>query len=116
MISILADLLRLIILYKGNSAWSPAPNIDSIPSRLFYVLDGNIRDLLIKLLSQVQAFKGFLDVLEEPILQPASRFMPVGRRRDPRATILAKERGRDLGVREGLNIGMWGKALEAISS
>jgi hypothetical protein len=115
-INILASLFRSIILYKGNSAWSPHSSNDSGESRLMYVLDGHIRDLLVRLLAQVQAFKEFLGVLEEPILQPASRFMPVGRRRDPRATILAKERGRDLGTRDGVDIEMWGKALEAISS
>lgn len=115
-ISILSELFRSIIQYKGESAWVSKSNTGIDHSRLVYVLDGHIRDLLVKLLAQIQAFKGFLEVLEEPILQPASPFMPVGRRRDPRATILAKERGRDLGARDGLNIELWGKALEALSS
>ncbi len=41
--------------------------------------------------------------------------MPLGVNRDPRATVVARERLESLAIEHGVNIAMWGKALETVT-
>lgn len=71
--------------------------------------------MIIQLLSQIDAFTSSVCTLDRPILQPESRFMPLGVNRDPRATVVARERLEALAIEHGVNIAVWGKALETVT-
>lgn len=122
-----ADIFRNIMIISASIAWSSSASSPSaavgateiaeaeISSRVLYVVVPELRGVLRRVLAQLKAFKAFLSDLEDPILQPATKYMPQGRRRDARATVLARDRGRDLGTRDGLDIDLWGKALASVS-
>lgn len=72
--------------------------------------------MVISLLAAIHAFSGFVLALEDPILPPESRLGGITRQRDPRATLVAKDRVRDLGLAQGMEVMAWGKALEGVNS
>lgn len=72
--------------------------------------------MVISLLAAIHAFSGFVLALEDPILPPESRLGGMTRQRDPRATLVAKDRVRDLGLAQGMEVMAWGKALEGVNS
>jgi hypothetical protein len=72
--------------------------------------------MVISLLAAIHAFSGFVLALEDPILQPESRLGGIARQRDPRATVVAKDRVRDLGLAQGVEVMAWGRALEGVNS
>lgn len=93
-----------------------------LPLHLLLVLHPLLRSRLLRLLAQLSAFRDFVSALDVPILQPESRFAPGGTSRDPRATILARERIRDLGegvgvgvgAGVGVGVGLWGRSLAGL--
>ncbi len=83
---------------------------------IIYLVHLYLRPIIIRLLSQIHAFINFVRILERPILQPESRFLPMGMNRDPRATIVARERAEGIAGERGIDLVMWGKALEGVEA
>ena len=91
--------------------------IDELPSvatRVIYLVHPSLRPLIIRLLSQIRAYTVFVQNLRRPILQPESKFFPTGVNMDPRATLVARERIEGLIARSGVDLVIWGKALEEV--
>jgi len=130
-LSLIAGVARDSVLLKAELEWDDAddplqsqstsrlfrqvrPDCAAAYSRVLYMLHPHIRPLILRLFAQVRAYSTFILSLQRPILSPESRFFPSPRLRDPRATILAQDQAQDLGIREGLEIELWGKALELL--
>ncbi|ORX39379.1 hypothetical protein BD324DRAFT_619463 [Kockovaella imperatae] len=82
--------------------------------RSLHVLVPHARSTILVLLSQLDAFSSYVAGLDHPIPQPQTRYMPTSLSGDPRATILAKDRMRNLASSHGVEIERWGKELQAI--
>ncbi|GFZ47093.1 hypothetical protein JCM24511_04835 [Saitozyma sp. JCM 24511] len=111
---VLSRTMRECILQMGRIDWegdASAPDA----SRVIYVLHPHLRRMVISLLAAIHAFSGFVLALEDPILPPESRLGGMTRQRDPRATLVAKDRVRDLGLAQGMEVMAWGKALEGVN-
>lgn len=97
------------------------------PSALIGLVHPMLRRIPLLLLSQIFTFSQFILGLEEPIPTPdthakrtAAGLMPglpdMANPQDPRATILAQDRVRALGLAAGLDIRQWGRGLEQLNS
>jgi hypothetical protein len=82
---------------------------------VIYVVHPKLRLLIHGVLSAVHAFTAFVSSLDEPILPPESQLRPIVQARDARATIVARDRVRDVGLAQGIEVITWGKALEGVN-
>lgn len=97
------------------------------PTALIGLVHPMLRRIPLLLLSQIYTFSQFILGLEEPIPTPdtlatrtAAGLMPglasIANERDPRATILAQDRVRELGLAVGVDTRLWGRGLEQLNS
>ncbi|WVW79438.1 hypothetical protein I302_101407 [Kwoniella bestiolae CBS 10118] len=109
--------MRELILLGAQMEYSASDDIDlEQPSSTIILLQLGYRQLVIKLLSQLNTLIGFLDRLDRPILQPESKVLPAPLKRDAMATIIARDRIRDVAYANGVDLMQWGKALEGLST
>ncbi|OCF56391.1 hypothetical protein L486_06335 [Kwoniella mangroviensis CBS 10435] len=117
-ITTITTTMRSVILLGGHMEYS---NIDleeylERPTSIIILIQPEYRQLVIKILSQLNQLIGFLDKLDGPILQPETKVLPPRLKRDAMATILARDRIRDVAYRNGMDLIEWGKALERVST
>ncbi|WWC63984.1 uncharacterized protein I303_106590 [Kwoniella dejecticola CBS 10117] len=101
------------------------PDLDQ-PLSTIILVHPRLRRIVIKLLSQLNQFIIFIEGLNRPILQPENRDRSKSindptnpnpnLKRDAMATIVARDKIRDIAYKEGLGISDWGKSLEQVSS
>ena len=82
--------------------------------RILHLLIPHARVTMLHLLSRLHAFIAFVSGLDKAISQPETRFMPMGTSRDPRATMLAKDRMASAAQKEGVDLELWGRAVQKI--
>ncbi|WVF65502.1 hypothetical protein IAT40_000230 [Kwoniella sp. CBS 6097] len=117
-VTVIATAMRETVLYGAKMEWSIAQDgeDEEDPSFVLLLAHPTFRALSLRILSQLTQLTTFLSTLERPILQPESRALPAPIQRDPMATIVAKERIRDVAYAMGFDILEWGKGLEGVSS
>lgn len=129
-ISTLSEIFKDISILKSSLSWYPTQLDQSstntktqdllenqISPRLIYILLPSLRFLILQILGYLKEFRRFvLENLDKPIIQPESKYNVLGKIPDPRATILVKERIKDLGDSQGLDIDLWGNALHKLIS
>ena len=82
---------------------------------MIYLLNPIPRKLVLTLLAQLNAFKGFMSSLNRPILPPEpSRPGQAMLSRDVGATVLAKDKIAGLGTKTGVDVVQWAKAIVEI--
>ncbi|WVQ63830.1 uncharacterized protein L199_001986 [Kwoniella botswanensis] len=117
-ITTITTAMRSIILLGGQMEYSTIDLEDYLerPSSIIILIQPEYRQLVIKILSQLNQLIGSLDKLDGPILQPETKVLPPPLKRDAMATILARDRIRDVAYRDGMDLIEWGKALERVST
>ncbi|WVQ93178.1 hypothetical protein IAU59_000242 [Kwoniella sp. CBS 9459] len=117
-VKVIAAAMRETILYGAKLEWSGSQDLEEEEnaSAVLILAHPTLRTLSLRLLSQLTQLTTFLSTLERPILQPESKALPAPIQRDPMATIVARERVRDVAYAMGFNVLEWGKGLEGVSS
>ncbi|WRT69112.1 uncharacterized protein IL334_006096 [Kwoniella shivajii] len=115
-IDLVSKAMRDTVLLGGQMEWLSVDQIDfNQPSSIILLAHPYLRKIVLRILSQLNQLVSFLHSLERPILQPETKNVPAPIRRDAMATVLAKDRVRDVAYREGIDVLDWGKSLESIS-
>lgn len=122
-ISLISNILRSAVLAQGDLSFSSdamaeddptSSSSPPLPPQLILILHPVLRSQVLRILAQLFAFKTFVSKLDQAILQPESKFAPQPQGRDPRATIVARERIGDLGWRDGVDVMHWGRKLQGL--
>ncbi|WVR09025.1 hypothetical protein IAU60_006085 [Kwoniella sp. DSM 27419] len=113
---VIAQAMREVLVLNAKMEWSPDDSSAAFghPSSIILLAHPTLRAIVIKLLSQLSQFTLFLSSLEKPILQLETRSLPAPIKRDPMATIVARERIRDVAYSQGFDVMEWGKGLEQV--
>ncbi|KAK8844098.1 hypothetical protein IAR55_006892 [Kwoniella newhampshirensis] len=115
--SVMAIAMRETVLLGAKMDWEGPEALEFTKSSPIILLaHPTLRALVLRLLSQLSQLTSFLQSLERPILQPESRFLPAPLRRDATATIVARDRVRDVGYSEGVDVFEWGKGLQGLTT
>lgn len=88
------------------------PELIADSSRLIYLIHPRLRALILRLLAHLYTFVDFIKALDQAIPSPSSTFQSAVSSVDPKSTLLAKEIASDILDREGIDLVLWGKALE----
>ncbi|WWD21245.1 hypothetical protein CI109_105729 [Kwoniella shandongensis] len=114
---VIATAMRETVLLGAKIDWEGSDSHDfAEPSTIILLAHPTSRSLVLRLLSQLSQLITFLQTLERPILQPETRTLPAPLQRDPMATIVARDRVRDVAYREGVDLLEWGKSLQTLST
>ncbi|ODO04809.1 hypothetical protein I350_05419 [Cryptococcus amylolentus CBS 6273] len=112
---LISSSMRQSLIFRASSSKHPTVSqnlIDHPHTSIFILFHPTLRSLVIRILSQLHQFCLFLATLGRPILQPEAGGTGGGRRRDPMATIVAREMTGDLATKWGVDLEGWGQALE----
>ncbi|OXH30157.1 hypothetical protein J008_03988 [Cryptococcus neoformans] len=117
-IGVIARAMREAILVGASAEWQGSEDslIIDTSSPLLLLVHPILRSLCLRILSQLHQLVLFLSTLERPILQPESKTLPAASTRDPMATVVARERIRDIPLRQGVDVEQWGRALESLTT
>lgn len=116
-ITVIARAIRQAVLVGAAAEWQGSQDslVKNPHCPLLILLHPALRSLCIRILSQLHQFSIFLATLDRPILLPENKVSPPSSntRRDPMATVVAREQIRDIPLRHGINVEQWGRALES---
>lgn len=126
-LGVLSRVMREVVMDRAKAEWGETAEkgasgstrsllTEAASPRILYFAHPSLRRVIIRLVAQVYGFVNFVRNLERPILQPESRFMPTGATRDPRATIVARELLEGIVAASGVDLALWGKALEGVEA
>ncbi|WVQ81493.1 hypothetical protein IAT38_003617 [Cryptococcus sp. DSM 104549] len=114
---VLASAMREAVVYGAAMEWEGSDESAlSDPSPLLLLAHPTLRALTLRLLSQLSQLTTYLTTLERPILPPETKLVPAPIEREAGATVVARERMRDVALREGVDLQLWGKSLESLST
>ncbi|WVQ74420.1 hypothetical protein IAR50_004021 [Cryptococcus sp. DSM 104548] len=112
---LISNSMRQSLILRATSSNHSAPPQDLLHhphTPILILFHPTLRRLVLRVLSQLNQLVLFLATLGRPILQPEHGGMGSARRRDPMATIVAREMAGDLAGKWGVDLEGWGKTLE----